>query len=273
MSLYYEPDPANDDDPPLLPPILTPIAVPEKVDVFTKAISAASKSDAGTVFYSENLEYVEIAVVLIPEVIKIKPLQVKNDLFRFTGKALPNKDIIVYINSEKTLVYRIKSKADGLWEFYHSQENIELKPGIHTIFSVMIDEKAGVKSAPSEIKYFIISKNILAQMLGYLNLQNTLITLLVLFVAILILYRTRRKNFDQEISKGKRWEKKTKKSVIFWIGIIALVTSVFYWFNFFAIHSLEHGHEFYKRIGGEMTHQFRWSSWLEYSAYIVLIFI
>jgi len=35
MSLYYEPDPANDDDPPLLPPILTPIAVPEKVDVFT----------------------------------------------------------------------------------------------------------------------------------------------------------------------------------------------------------------------------------------------
>ena len=27
MSLYYEPDPANDDDPPLLPPILTPIAV------------------------------------------------------------------------------------------------------------------------------------------------------------------------------------------------------------------------------------------------------
>ena len=76
MSLYYEPDPANDDDPPLLPPILTPIAVPEKVDVFTKAISAASKSDAGTVFYSENLEYVEIAVVLIPEVIKIKCNQI-----------------------------------------------------------------------------------------------------------------------------------------------------------------------------------------------------
>jgi hypothetical protein len=76
MSLYYEPDPANDDDPPLLPPILTPIAVPEKVDVFTKAIAAASKSDAGTVFYSENLEYVEIAVVLIPEVIKIKCNQI-----------------------------------------------------------------------------------------------------------------------------------------------------------------------------------------------------
>jgi len=72
MSLYYEPDPANDNDPPLLPPILTPVSVPDKVDVFAKAISAASKSEAGTVFYSENPEYVELAVVLIPEVIKIK---------------------------------------------------------------------------------------------------------------------------------------------------------------------------------------------------------
>ena len=38
MSLYYEPDPANDDDPPLLPPILTPVVVPKNVDVFSKAI-------------------------------------------------------------------------------------------------------------------------------------------------------------------------------------------------------------------------------------------
>ena len=35
MSLYYEPDPANDDDPPLLPPILTPVVVPNNIDVFT----------------------------------------------------------------------------------------------------------------------------------------------------------------------------------------------------------------------------------------------
>ena len=40
MSLYYEPDPANDDDPPLLPPILTPVVVPKTVDVFSKAIAS-----------------------------------------------------------------------------------------------------------------------------------------------------------------------------------------------------------------------------------------
>ena len=72
MSLYYELDPADDNDPPLLPPILTPVAVPDKIDVFNKAIAAASNSDAGTVFYSESTEFVEIAVVLNPEVKKIK---------------------------------------------------------------------------------------------------------------------------------------------------------------------------------------------------------
>ena len=43
MSLYYEPDPANDDDPPLLPPILTPVVVPNNIDVFTKAIDLFDK--------------------------------------------------------------------------------------------------------------------------------------------------------------------------------------------------------------------------------------
>ena len=36
MSLYYELDPADDNDPPLLPPILTPIAVPDKIEVFNQ---------------------------------------------------------------------------------------------------------------------------------------------------------------------------------------------------------------------------------------------
>ena len=72
MSLYYELDPADDNDPPLLPPILTPVAVPDKIEVFNKAISAASNSEAGTVFYSESTEFVELAVVLNPEVKKIR---------------------------------------------------------------------------------------------------------------------------------------------------------------------------------------------------------
>ena len=88
MSLYYEPDPANDNDAPLLPPILTPVAVLKGIDVFAKAIAVASNSEAGTVFYSEDPEYVELAVVLSPEVSTIKCNQMLYIMMVAAGDAI-----------------------------------------------------------------------------------------------------------------------------------------------------------------------------------------
>jgi len=88
MSLYYEPDPANENDPPLLPPILTPIPVVKDVDVFAKAIAVAGKSETGTVLYSENPEYVEVAIILSPEVPKIKCNQMLYILMVAAGDAI-----------------------------------------------------------------------------------------------------------------------------------------------------------------------------------------
>lgn len=88
MSLYYEPDPANENDPPLLPPILTPIPVVKNVDVFAKAIAVAGKSETGTVLYSENPEYVEVAIILSPEVPKIKCNQMLYIMMVASGDAI-----------------------------------------------------------------------------------------------------------------------------------------------------------------------------------------
>ena len=88
MSLYYEPDPANENDPPLLPPILTPIPVVKDLDVFAKAIAVAGKSETGTVLYSENPEYVEVAIILSPEVPKIKCNQMLYILMVAAGDAI-----------------------------------------------------------------------------------------------------------------------------------------------------------------------------------------
>ena len=88
MSLYYEPDPANENDPPLLPPILTPIPVVNNVDVFSKAIAIAGKSETGTVLYSENPEYVEVAIILSPEVPKIKCNQMLYIMMVASGDAI-----------------------------------------------------------------------------------------------------------------------------------------------------------------------------------------
>jgi biotin-(acetyl-CoA carboxylase) ligase len=88
MSLYYEPDPANENDPPLLPPILTPIPVVNGIDVFAKAIAVAGKSETGTVLYSENPEYVEVAIILSPEIPKIKCNQMLSIMMVASGDAI-----------------------------------------------------------------------------------------------------------------------------------------------------------------------------------------
>ena len=88
MSLYYEPDPANENDPPLLPPILTPIPVVNGIDVFAKAIAIAGKSETGTVLYSENPEYVEVAIILSPEIPKIKCNQMLYIMMVASGDAI-----------------------------------------------------------------------------------------------------------------------------------------------------------------------------------------
>ena len=68
MSLYYEDAPADENEPPQLPPLLTPIAVAEGQDVLAKALSSATTADVGTVFYSEAVNVMDVAIVLGPEV-------------------------------------------------------------------------------------------------------------------------------------------------------------------------------------------------------------
>ena len=68
MNLYYESDPADESTVPQLPPLLSAVALPSGQDVFSKAIAVASSSEAGTVFYSEEVDKAEFFVRLAPEV-------------------------------------------------------------------------------------------------------------------------------------------------------------------------------------------------------------
>lgn len=60
---------------------------------------------------------------------------------------------------------------------------------------------------------------------------------------------------------------------ILWIYVIAIFGSAIYWFNFLQIRALPYSQEFYGRLGGEFTHQFRWSRLADYAAYIVMIML
>ncbi len=88
MSLYYELDPANDDDEPQLPPLLKAEKVSKEVNVFKKAISSIEKSDTGTVFYSERSDIVDIAILLNPEINKNKCNQIIYVMMVAAGDAI-----------------------------------------------------------------------------------------------------------------------------------------------------------------------------------------
>lgn len=64
----------------------------------------------------------------------------------------------------------------------------------------------------------------------------------------------------------KRFSEIKKLATI--IGV-ALMASALYWWNFFYIQFLPWSEEFYVRLGGELTHQFRISHWKEYIAFII----
>jgi hypothetical protein len=104
-------------------------------------------------------------------------------------------------------------------------------------------------------KIFIILAGFCAGILPYIQITFFVYVFAVLFCALLLflLYK--------EYISAKR---------IIWICVVAGLASAFYWFNFLQIKMLPWTDEFYKRLGGEITHQFRWSHWSEYLAYAIM---
>lgn len=68
MTLYYEDDPADPATPPQLPPLLRAVDVPAGQDVLAKAVAVAKNTEVGTVFYSQRVDSMQIAVRLEPDV-------------------------------------------------------------------------------------------------------------------------------------------------------------------------------------------------------------
>src|SRR3989339_182028 len=116
-----------------------------------------------------------------------------NDVINFSGSALPNQDVIVYVHSEQGLIFRTRTNDKGVWEINHSQGDVELTPGDHTIFAVAIDPVSKVKSRPSAVTMFTVKRNLWVTMFKYLNIQTTLVSLGVLLITILWLYRINKK--------------------------------------------------------------------------------
>ena len=101
--------------------------------------------------------------------------------------------MVIYIHSAQAVIYRTKASKDGIWTIRHSQDILALSPGVHTIFAVSLDPKAKVKSRPSPVAQFTVTKNKWVALFQYLNLPTTAATVIFLMFTVAWLYKVRSK--------------------------------------------------------------------------------
>ncbi|MFA6322599.1 MAG: Ig-like domain-containing protein, partial [Candidatus Buchananbacteria bacterium] len=149
---------------------------------------------------SQNAEAIELPGLPLPKVNLVQIPAASSDIITFSGTALPNQDVIVYVHSSQALIYRTRTDGQGNWRVDHSQKLMALAPGDHTVFAVTLDAAAKVKSRPSAISIFTVKRNLWVQIFNYLNLQTTIVALAVMLLTWLWLYRSRKTLLSKGIS-------------------------------------------------------------------------
>lgn len=139
-----------------------------------------------------NIEATEIASLPVP-VIVTTTLTVSGNNFIFSGTALPNEEVIVYLHSSQALIYQTRANRHGVWQIDHSQLTTELAPGDHTIFAVAVDPLNKVKSRPSAVQTFEVKKSFWVNLFQLLNLPTTIVAIMMLGFTMWWLYRLRAK--------------------------------------------------------------------------------
>lgn len=155
--------------------------------VITPSIPLPSEAEI-----AEMAEAIELPGILVPRVVQVASERAQ-DIFRFSGTALPNKDVVVYIHSSEALMYRTKTDAQGVWNIDHSQADVELSSGEHSIFAVTIDTEARVKSRPSLVSTFEVKKSFWVMAYSLLNLPTTLLVLIISMFTMIWLYRIKKR--------------------------------------------------------------------------------
>jgi len=139
----------------------------------------------------EDVVALELPGVPVPEVTSVNVVT-GNDVFTFSGKALPNQEVLVYVHSDQALIYRAKADVNGVWQVNHLQSEIELSPGEHSIYAVAVDPEAKIKSRPGTVNTFTVSKNFFVSMFERLNLQTTIVTLVAVLFSMIWLYQVKK---------------------------------------------------------------------------------
>ncbi|NQU83616.1 MAG: hypothetical protein HQ536_02800, partial [Parcubacteria group bacterium] len=160
----------------------------------------------------EIIESVEVAEEILspPTISEVTPMATSNAI-DFRGSGIPNSEIIIFIHSEQFLVYNVDVGEDGLWSFRHSQDNVVLAPGEHTVYAITLDRNSKTRSRPAQIRSFIVENSYLSIILSYFDLLTTILTIFVILTGLA--YFLLRKGGSTKDESKKDGPKKDQKKV------------------------------------------------------------
>ncbi len=138
-------------------------------------------------------EAFESPLLQIPQVTEVLGTDIANNII-VKGRGIPNSNIVVFIHSEQAVIYSARVDSEGNWEVKHSQNDVELAEGGHTVYALTLDAGSKTKSQPGDVFAFSVERNNIAAFLLYFDFTTTVITIALLLTAIAVVVFTRRFN-------------------------------------------------------------------------------
>lgn len=108
--------------------------------------------------------------------------------YRFSGTGKPGNQIVLFLTGYQNIMYVDNIGADGKWVVEHSQSDLKLSNGIHSVFAFHYNKDRGVRSQTTAENYFRISSSFLDQLSQNIdNLANGSVILIIILGILLTL--------------------------------------------------------------------------------------
>ncbi len=123
-----------------------------------------------------------------PELKEVKKIAGGN--FIFSGVGQPGMEAVLLLSEKNTVVYSAPIGKDGHWEIEHSQKEIKLGEGNHSVLVFNFDAKAGVRSSASEEKFFKITTTRADSLVKNIDTLTNWWVVIVILLGILLTFLT-----------------------------------------------------------------------------------
>ncbi len=114
--------------------------------------------------------------------------KVSGNRYRFFGTGKAGLEVVLFLTGNQNVMYVEKVGTDGKWTIEHSQNDLKLSNGIHSVFAFHYEKDQGVRSKTTAENYFRISSSFGEQLSANMdNLANWLVVLLIILGILLTL--------------------------------------------------------------------------------------